>query len=166
MKKNMQDSPPTFTPKFYIIDDDPIVSKVMKKRILAKFPDSEVITTTEPVVAPDKHIYLVDNDFSGDRMAVHLLRQIRELNPNALVIAMSSSLDQKALEELMNGGCNAVYNKSNQAQADEIFAVIDNYVNIISNQHTLVNARPLAGILQSLQNLIQQWNKRLSKDLH
>lgn len=165
MKNPNSNQAETLTPRFYIIDDDPIVSSVMKARISARFPDCEITTTTQPVVAPDQHVYLIDNDFSGTRMAIHLLRQIRELNPNALVIAMSSSLDQQVLAELMNGGCNAVYDKSSKSQAKDIFAVIENYLNIVKNRHSIDNAAPLRGIIHSLQGLIKQWNQRLSKDL-
>ena len=160
-----KNTPEDFKPRFFIIDDDPIVSKVMEARLLAQFPHCEVTSTTQPVVAPDQHIYFVDNDFGGTKLATHLLRQIRELNPNALVIAMSSSLDLASLEELMNGGCNAIYNKSCPSQAKEVFEVIDNYTNIIKNTHSLNNGTPLRGIIHSLQALIKQWNQRLSKDI-
>jgi DNA-binding NarL/FixJ family response regulator len=154
-----------FRPRFYIIDDDPVVSKVMEARLLAQFPHSEITSTTDPVVTPDYHVYFVDNDFGGTKLATLLLRQIRELNPNALVIAMSSSLDQPALESLMNGGCNAIYNKNCPEQADEVFEVIENYTNIIRNKQSLNNRTPLRGIIHSLQALIQQWNQRLDKDI-
>ena len=152
-------------PRFFIIDDDPVIGNVMRARLTAHFPDCEITHTTEPVVAPNYHVYLVDNDFAGERLATHLLRQIRELNPNALVIAMSSSLDQKALEQLMNGGCNAIYNKASQSQAKEIFEVIENYLAIIKNRHLLDTEKPLRGVIQSLQGLIKQWNQRLTKDI-
>ncbi|HBM86289.1 MAG TPA: hypothetical protein DD423_05880, partial [Opitutae bacterium] len=58
-------TPEDFKPRFFIIDDDPIVSKVMEARLLAQFPHCEVTSTTQPVVAPDQHIYFVDNDFGG-----------------------------------------------------------------------------------------------------
>jgi DNA-binding NarL/FixJ family response regulator len=164
-KMQKKDTPAEFKARFCIIDDDPIVSSVMKARLSAQFPDSIITSTTDPVVAPDHHVYLVDNDFGGTRLAVHLLRQIRELNPNALVIAMSSSLDQDALESLMNGGCNAIYNKSCPNQAKEVFEVIENYTNIIKNKHSLDHRAPLRGILHSLQALIKQWNQRLAKDI-
>ena len=147
-----------------IIDDDPIASAVMKTRLTNQFPNSEIKTSKEPIVMPDCDVYFVDNDFGGKSLANVLLRQIRELNPNALVVAMSSTLDQDELEALINGGCNAIYNKNRAAQSKEVFEVVENYMNALKKQAS--NRKPIRGIIHSIHDLIEQWNRRLSNEIH
>jgi DNA-binding NarL/FixJ family response regulator len=155
-----------FSLRISIIDDDPIASAVMKTRLANHFPNSSIETSKEPVITPNHDIYFVDNDFDGTSLATVLLRQIRELNPNALVVAMSSTLDQTELEALINGGCNAVYNKNRPAQSKEVFEVIENYIQVVQKQLQSTNGKPIRGIIHSLQDLMEQWNRRLANDIH
>jgi DNA-binding NarL/FixJ family response regulator len=163
-KKNTQPVA-TFSPKLLIIDDDPVVTAVMKARLSNQFPACKIQTSKDPVVLPDCEIYLIDNDFNGQSLAIHLLRQIRKLNPNALVVAMSSTLNMVELERLMNGGCNAVYNKCQPQASKEVFEVISNYLNALKKQQQSNGKNRVIDVVHSLQELLAQWNKRLSQDI-
>ena len=153
------------SPKLCIIDDDPIFTAVLKARLQNQFPDLSIETESDPVISPGYDIYFIDNDFNGDSLISVLLRQIRELNPNALVVASSNTLDAEKLVELMNGGCNAAYEKSAPEGCAEVFSVIENYLSVLKRQLSLNNGKPLQGLVQSLQSLLREWNRRLSHNI-
>lgn len=146
-----------------IIDDDPVVALYMRRRLSMKFPESTVTTYSEPIVTPTLDIYFVDNDFNGQLMATALLSEIRKLNPNALVVAMSSTLDNETLQKLMNGGCNAVYDKNHPHDGEAVFEVVANYVQVLTQVRKGQTRNPFGRAVTSLSELLKQWNQRLSK---
>jgi DNA-binding NarL/FixJ family response regulator len=152
------------TARIGIIDDDPIAAGCMRARLLQKFSPCSVTVYDEPVVTPTLDVYFVDNDFNGQRMATQLLREIRELNPNALVVAMSSTLEQPTLLALMNGGCNAVYDKNQPHDCDAVFEVIENYLSVLQRLRAGHTRNPFSGVVLSLRELLHEWNSRLSKN--
>lgn len=156
-------SRPSTKIKIGIIDDDPIAASFMAARLKLKFPESTVSSYAEPVVTPMLDVYFVDNDFNGQRMATTLLREIREVNPHALVVAMSSTLENETLQELMNGGCNAVYDKKRPQDGEAMFEVVGNYLQVLKQIRSNQTRRPFSGAVLSLHQLLQEWNQRLSK---
>ena len=149
--------------QFGIIDDDPVAANCMSARLKLKYPDIAISIYSEPVVTPTLDVYFVDNNFNGQYMATKLLQEIRELNPNALVIAMSSSLNNETLQKLMNGGCNAVYDKNRPHESKAVFDVINNYLNVLNQVRGEAKRSPFGGAVQSLRELLKEWNARLSK---
>lgn len=156
-------SRPSAQIKIGIIDDDPIAASFMAARLNLKFPESTVNSYSEPIVPPMLDVYFVDNEFNGQRMATKLLREIREMNPHALVVAMSSTLENETLQELINGGCNAVYDKNRPQDSQAIFEVIANYIQVLKQIRSSPTRRPFSGVVLSLRQLLQEWNQRLSK---
>lgn len=155
--------PNEYTPKIGIIDDDPIASICMSARLQTKFPKCTIDVYREPEVVPMLDAYFVDNDFNGQEMAINLLKGIRQQNPNALVIVMSSKLCNKTLKELMNGGCNAVYDKKNPQESEIVFEVLENYLQVVTSLKQSDPKKPLGGILVSIKELLHEWNARLNK---
>ncbi|MFT5825809.1 MAG: DNA-binding NarL/FixJ family response regulator, partial [Yoonia sp.] len=152
------------TPRIGIIDDDPIAAGSMRARLLQKFSQCSVTVYDQPIVTPMLDVYCVDNDFNGQPMATTLLREIREQNPNALVVAMSSTLEQPTLLALMNGGCNAVYDKNKPHDCDAAFEVIANYLAVLQRLREGHTRTPFSGAVLSLRELLHEWNNRLSKN--
>jgi DNA-binding NarL/FixJ family response regulator len=163
-KPPAQVSPKDHTARIGIIDDDPIAAGCMRTRLLQKFSQCSVTVYDEPIVTPMLDIYFVDNDFNGQRMATQLLREIRELNPNALVVAMSSTLEQSTLLALMNGGCNAVYDKNKPHECDAMFEVIENYLSVLQQLRVGHTRNPFRSVVLSLRELVHEWNNRLNKN--
>lgn len=163
-QKNTTASPALSGAQFNIgiIDDDPIAALSMRHRLNLKFPECTVNTYLEPIVTPMLDIYFVDNDFNGQAMATALLREIRELNPNALVVVMSSTLDNETLQKLMNGGCNAVYDKARPHDGEAVFDVIANYMQVLTQIRKSQTRNPFGRAITSLSELLKQWNQRLS----
>ncbi len=152
------------TARIGIIDDDPIAAGCMRARLQQSFPRTSVTIYNQPVVTPTLDIYFVDNDFDGKCMATTLLHEIRELNPNALVVAMSATLEQPTLLELMNGGCNAVYDKNHPHDCGAVFEVIENYLSVLERLRASHTRNPFGGVVLSLRELLHEWNIRLSKN--
>ena len=146
-----------------IIDDDPIAATVMRARLRIQFPECTITIYDKPVVEPQLDVYFVDNDFNGSRLATQLLKEIRSLNPNALVVAMSSTLENDTLQELMNGGCNAVYDKNQPGNGEPVFQVIGNYLDVLNRLRTSQTRTPFSGVVVSLRDLLYEWNQRLRR---
>lgn len=146
-----------------IIDDDPVVSNLTSIAITGKFPDVDVYTYSEPRNIPNMDIYFIDNDFDGTRMAMSLLKRIRKTNPDSLVIAMSATLDMGTIQNLMNQGCNGIWDKNLMgSQAEVVFDIMSNYMEILDEIYS-ENTRSLSASLKVMRDLLLQWNKRLNK---
>ena len=62
-------------------------------------------------------------------MAERLLNEIRVVNPDALVIAVSASLDADVLKSLLNLGCNGACDKSKLSDLEEMFRLVRRFIN-------------------------------------
>ena len=156
--------PKTFTPKFLVIDDDAIVTKIVQRHLQTEFPQAEVETCGEPVVHPGYDVYFVDNNFNGQEMALNLLRQVRALEPQALVVALSNTLDLNLVSNLVNNGCNVIYDKANIKGATEARKVITNYLSVCEDYYQNPNKRSTKSILSSIKQLLNEWNQRLEQN--
>ena len=159
--KPSQTTSPSSQPNIGIIDDDPIAATVMRARLKIQFPNCQIRIYDQPVVDPQLDVYFVDNDFNGSALATELLGEIRALNPNALVIAMSATLGNETLQKLMNGGCNAVYDKNQPSNGEPVFEVIGNYLEVLNRLKNSPTRSPFSGVVTSLRDLLHEWNQRL-----
>ena len=151
-----------FRAKIGIIDDDSIVTAIMGARLRSHFPKCSVEIINEPKVPPMLDIYFVDNDFGGEFLATQILTDIRRLNPEALVVAISGSLKERTLRDLMNGGCNAVYDKNHPEDLAAIFQILQNYLGALAANHDARGSRsPFADTVESIRALLSEWNQRL-----
>ncbi len=154
-----------FKPKMVILDDDPIVTTVIREHIQTCYPIAEVRAYNEPVIKGGYDVYFVDNDFNGKRLASILVSQIREISPNALVVALSSTLDLDELRRLVNQGCNVVYNKRFPQKSQDAREVIDNYIKVLRENQGFQKRGRFIDLLGSLRSLLDQWNVRLNKNI-
>lgn len=146
-----------------IIDDDPIAANFMRARLKNNFPTTSIAVSTDPVIPPMLDVYFVDNDFGGQALATALLQEIRELYPNSLVVVMSSTLEKEMLQNLMNGGCNAVYDKNRPDQSESVFEVVRNYLQVLEQVRASHMQNSFAAAFIALRELLHEWNQRLSK---
>ena len=96
-------------PSFMIVDDDTIVTTVIQAHLQKHFPHATIKAVNAPIIEPGHDVYFIDNDFGGLHLATSLIMQIREIEPQALVLALSTTLSLHSLRKLVNQGCNAVY---------------------------------------------------------
>jgi DNA-binding NarL/FixJ family response regulator len=151
------------SPRMAIIDDDPIVAKVMRIHLLNSFPDAIVDIFSDPMVEPNYDIYFLDNDFNGQLLGLRLLKEIRKLTPHALVVALSNTLDLETVTRLTNAGCNAVYNKRNPDKSDDARDVIRNYMAVLGQMRAREAGFSMSDVIHSMKRLLGEWNQRLAK---
>jgi DNA-binding NarL/FixJ family response regulator len=150
--------------RMYIIDDDNISCVVTKARVQAKFPNSRVTIMNKPTVIPNGHIYIIDNNFDGSEHALHLLRDIRKQLPDALVIVMSSTLTIDNIINLTNNGCDAVCDKQQQSHLDEIFIIMNEYINAMEEAISSHSSNPITHAANIIGRLLNRWNIRLQAE--
>lgn len=143
------------------MDDDVWFTRVFQARFHAAFPDVELTTTTEPKVEPGFAVYFVDNDFNGRCLAGELAGQIRALDLDALIIAISANLDAVTLKTLINLGCNGAFDKSSPNSLQEVFAVVQKYFEARAQVEMEKSKRPsFVSTISSIASLLTEWNRR------
>jgi len=146
-----------------ILDDDAWMLKILEVRLKNACPNINVVKREVADLTGDFDVYLIDNDFSGTRQAEQLAAQIRMKRPDALVIAISSTLDAATLRRLINLGCDGACDKSDPAEFDAVLQVVALHQRVMTQKrHATAPATSFANSLASLADLLRQWNSRLS----
>lgn len=169
MKKDTSTSHTTsesnFRPKILVVDDDPVVTRVIGQHLRVTFPDCEVNVSNKPEILPGYNVYFIDNDFDGQHMAKVLLEQARQLAPHSLVVALSSTLTMEDLQILVNLGCNAVYSKQSPHKSEDAKEVVRQYLTILKERQLSHGPNGFLELLRSIKGLLSQWNQRLGKQI-
>lgn len=147
--------------KMLIVDDDPIASAVIRKQLELAFPGSIVHIKSVPVIIPGYHIYLLDNDFQGEYMASNLVREARAVEPSSLIVALSTTLDLTTFNQMVNDGCNAVFDKQDPQDSHQAKQVISNYISVLKEASNLRGKGLVPGLVASVGRLLREWNQRL-----
>jgi|GEM_PF-1315244 len=164
--KSISKTKKAFQPKFLIMDDDTVVTSVFKAHLGAHFPWVKIHVSNQPIAEPGYDVYFIDNNFDGKHLAAILIDQIRQLEPQALIVTLSATLDLNALRQLVNLGCNAVYSKQAPIESSDARRVIGNYLGIIDRQLTdSENRNSFSDTVSSLFQLLDAWNRRLGANL-
>jgi DNA-binding NarL/FixJ family response regulator len=149
-----------------LMDDDVWFTRAFQARFQAAFPSVDLVTTTEPKVQPGFAVYFVDNDFNGKAQAGELARQIRALDLDALIIAISGSLDAATLKTLINLGCNGAFDKSSPNSLQEVFAVVQKFFEARATlEQEKTKRRGFASTISSIASLLTEWNRRYDTQL-
>jgi DNA-binding NarL/FixJ family response regulator len=149
-----------------LVDDDEWFSRAFRARFEAAFPDVQLDSITEPKVEPGYAVYFVDNDFGGRSLAGELARQIRALDLDALIIAISATLDATTLKTLINLGCNGAFDKSAPNSLQEVFAVVQKYFEVRSSiEQEKTKRRGFVSTISSIASLLTEWNRRYESQL-
>ncbi len=143
-----------------LMDDDVWFSRAFQARFQAAFPNVRFEATTEPKVVPGYAVYFVDNDFGGQNLAGELARQIRALDLDALIIAISANLDATTLKTLINLGCNGAFDKSSPNSLQEVFTVVQRYFEAREALEERKKRRGFASTISSIASLLTEWNRR------
>ena len=147
--------------RMLVVDDDPIASAVIRKQLELAFPHATVHIKNEPIIIPGYHVYLLDNDFDGKYMAGNLVREARTIEPSSLIVALSTTLDLQTLNQMVNDGCNAVFDKQNPEDSLQAKQVITNYISILQEASSLQNQSSVSRLIVSVGRLLGAWNQRL-----
>ncbi len=111
-----------------IIDDDTKICSILSSVLKSKFTNIKINIYNEPTVGEKtSDIYFVDNFFGGEEKLNFLLGEIKGINPDALVIAMSGNLDEETVRGLNGSGCDIVWGKM-WVDNENILSIISKYM--------------------------------------
>jgi DNA-binding NarL/FixJ family response regulator len=144
-----------------LLDDDALYAAGFRRRFRAAFPDVALETRTEPRVEGNFDLYFLDNQFEGEELAERLLNEVRVVNPDALVIAISATLDADILKSLLNLGCNGACDKSKLSDLDEMFRLVRRFINHRKTEPPRSRRGGLVLAIRSITELLREWNARL-----
>ncbi len=146
-----------------LVDDDPIILKLMSMRFKRRFPDFSIDIHEQPDSSGEYDIYILDNDFHGRALAGELAEQIKSRHPNSLVIAFSSALDTAALKKLINCGCSGAFDKSRPEEMERMMQLIERHVSAAPATKNARHGSTLRVLdtARAISQLIHSWNRRL-----
>lgn len=139
-----------------ILDDSPVATRLEEKLISVRFPNAEITVCYEPHPVLGQDVYLIDNQFGAAECAVELAGQIREHEPDALIIVWSATVTKKLLKKLSRVRINAVAEKGNDDDVKAALQVIENFVRSERHGHSFGET------IRSIRDLLAQWNARLA----
>ena len=150
-------------PSVLVLDDDPLLLKMISMKIQRRLPPLDVATTERPFAVCSYDIYILDNDFRGRTLAADLAEAIVEQQPDSLVLALSGTLDTQTLKRLINCGCAGAFDKGQPAEID---AMIDHIQARLSGENPGDDAARnhrggVGGTARAISTLIRDWNRRL-----
>lgn len=148
--------------KALLLDDDPYALEFLRAILSERYPGMEIDARSEPDPTGEYDVYLLDDDFEGERLAGRLARRIRAQRPEALILAFSASLDGKTLKELLGAGCNGVCDKRVPSDLPEMLESLDRCVEELVGRRT-EPPNDLSGryLLKTFRSLFSEWNERL-----
>lgn len=144
-----------------ILDDDELALSLLKMKLDVEFPDMDVDIASDPGEVGTHDIFLIDNDFDGVALGPSLGRQARHRNPDALIVAFSSTLDTQTLKGLLNAGFDGACDKSDPADFERLVDIMRDY-----SQRIRTKSKGLGGVMRSMAELLRLWNGRLGSREH
>jgi DNA-binding NarL/FixJ family response regulator len=142
--------------RILVVDDDELALAMLRRRLSARFPDLAIETTTNPTGLGKHDAFLIDNEFGGVVLGPTLGRELRQANPDALIVAFSSTLDADSLKGLLNAGCDGACDKSDPADFERLCEILCDYQLKARTQH-----KGVGSVLRSMADLLRMWNSRL-----
>ena len=150
-------------PSILVLDDDPVLLKLLEIRINRQFPDITVECRQRPVAVGVYDVYILDNDFQGRPLAADLAEEIKKNQPHSLVLALSGTLCSNTLRRLINCGCDGAFDKSAPSEINALILVIDKFLKNLRSESSTNQPGPLRVIetVRAISRLIEDWNHRL-----
>jgi len=145
-----------------IIDDDPFVVAYLRQAFGIYLPDVEVEGISEPVAPAGFDVYVVDREFDGEAQGREVVRRIRAVAPQSLVIAYSAHLDREFLRSLLREGCAAAFDKGSLEELDNMIAIIADH--LATDRSGSGPARSFGETVRAISSLVREWNLRLANN--
>lgn len=148
--------------KALLLDDDPYALEFLRAVLSERYPGLEIHARSEPDPTGEYDLYLLDDDFEGERLAGKLARRIRAQRPEALILAFSASLDERTLKELLGAGCNGVCDKRVPGDLPEMLATLDRCMSeLMQEQGAPPGDLSTRYLVNTFRDLFRAWNRRL-----
>jgi DNA-binding NarL/FixJ family response regulator len=143
-----------------IIDDDPFVVAHLRQAFGKRLPGVEVVGVVEPIAPAGFDVYVVDKEFDGDSRGRDVVRRIRSVAPQSLVLAYSAYLDREFLRALLREGCEGAFDKGSLEELDAMITIIEEFLATGTRGDTKV--RGLGSTVRAISGLVREWNLRLA----
>lgn len=143
-----------------IIDDDPFVVAHLKQAFGKRFSDIAVAGIAEPVAPAGFDVYVVDREFHGEAQGRQLIRRIRAVAPQSLIVAYSAYIDREFLRSLLREGCAGAFDKGSLEELDNMIDMIAGH--LATDGLPIGASRGFAETVLAITSLVREWNLRLS----
>lgn len=149
-------------PRIAIIDDDPFVIEHLLKDLGDKFPQAEVVGIRNPIAPAGFDVYIIDREFDHESFGHELVRRVKKVAPNSLVIAYSAFLDRNFLRSLVLENCEGAFDKGSLEELEKMTVFIGRYLEGGLTENT--GAMSSLGTIRTIFDLVREWNTRLSRN--
>lgn len=150
----------THQSRIAIIDDDPFVSTHLQHTFRQRIPHAEVVGISNPIAPAGFDVYIVDREFGGDSHGRDLVKRIKKVAPNGLVIAYSAFLDRDFLRSLVREDCEGAFDKGSIEELEEMTTLIEDFIETGELPKSI--RKSSKGTVRSILDLLREWNIRLS----
>ena len=148
--------------KIAIIDDDPFVVAHLSETLTSRLADVHVVGVAEPVAPAGFDVYVVDNEFEGDSRGQDIIRRIRKISPQSLILAYSAYLDRKFLRALLRQGCEGAFDKGSLEELEAMINIIELHLDMKNADPDKI--RGLGNTVRAISGLVHEWNVRLASN--
>lgn len=148
--------------KLIIMDDDPHYAGMLALKLRMQFPELVVSSYNKADLPGGYDIYVLDNDFFGEKCGAQLAENVRKIAPKSLVIVLSGTLEFSLLKRLVNCHAAGVFDKSNEGDFACMMELIEQFMLRNSDQKDGLKSSSMAGTLSGIRDLMKEWNKRLA----
>ena len=147
--------------KLLILDDDPQYAVMLALRLQQRFPELGVSSSKRGIVQNGYDIYILDNDFGGEKRGAELAERVRRNSPDCLVMVLSGTIEMDLLKRLVNCHAAGVFDKSKPEDLEQLMRLTHAFL-VQSPQTPPPSSGSLADTISGISTLIAEWNKRLS----
>ncbi|MBO6504443.1 MAG: hypothetical protein JJ850_12515 [Kordiimonadaceae bacterium] len=148
--------------KLIIMDDDPHYAGMLALKIRMQFPELMVSSYNKADLPGGYDVYVLDNDFFGEKCGAQLAEEVRKIAPRSLVIVLSGTLEFALLKRLVNCHAAGVFDKSKEDDLTQMMGLIDQFLLQSPNQSPVSKSSSFQGTLSGIRGLMKEWNKRLA----
>lgn len=148
--------------KMIILDDDPHYAGMLALKLRMQFPELMVSSYNKADLPGGYDIYILDNDFFGEKCGAQLAEDVRKIAPESLVLVLSGTLEFSLLKRLVNCHAAGVFDKSNEDDLVHMMDLIEQYLMRTPQSGEDKNSMSLPGTLRGIRQLMSEWNRRLA----
>ncbi|MBL4787711.1 MAG: response regulator transcription factor [Kordiimonadaceae bacterium] len=147
--------------KLLIMDDDPHYAVMFALKLQQRFPELDISSSNHSTLLSGYDIYVLDNDFGGDKHGAELAEKVRADSPESLVLVLSGTLEMELLKRLVNCHAAGVFDKSKPGDLEQLMQLTEAFL-LQTPAAPPASAANLAETVSGISKLISEWNQRLS----
>ena len=152
------------TLRIAVIDDDPLVLAHLSRTFAQQFPDADIVGVSDPIAPVGYDVYIIDREFGENRCGLDLIKRVKRLAPDSLVVAYSAFLDRDYLRSLILEHCEGAFDKGSLEELEKMIGLIGDFLDKRGPRKG--NSPSAKNTVRSIFELVREWNIRLSQNGH